>query len=242
MKLFFLHIPKTAGSSVLKYYSIFAHTQHTHIESDRDNNFKNVETNNSQFISGHITFGEATNLLNLSDFLFTTIIRDPIDQLLSHINWICHISKKENHEKYPNTPQEIRNLGKELLHVDFTNHLSVRKWVNNIPTIGHTLLDNCQSRYLLTDAAPTKLEPEHGTKACYNLDKFDIVGNFENISNFIKRVNRSQNLDSRNRIGKTNTSQYTHTPSTINENSIKELTPLWEIDRCVYNKAKTLSQ
>lgn len=81
-KLFFIHIPKTGGTSVEKFLT------------DNNNQISFFTSTGSVFINGHtpqhITFREIQNLgIDKDEFLFFTIIRNPVERVISEYKWLC---------------------------------------------------------------------------------------------------------------------------------------------------------
>lgn len=96
-KLIFIHIPKTAGSYVKNVLmnidpSIYEITH-----------YKNMSTVKEYNMDGHLTYNQICEMENyeeFKDYLFFTFIRNPIELILSHYNYI--LTEKENHFKYKN--------------------------------------------------------------------------------------------------------------------------------------------
>lgn len=89
--IFFVHIPKTAGTSAAasigECFSDSA--QIHHIEGLLAGGHSNLPVlSDYKFVSGHLPYGRAVSLCPPNIFLYISIIRDPIEQFLSHVSYI----------------------------------------------------------------------------------------------------------------------------------------------------------
>jgi hypothetical protein len=93
-KVFYQHIAKAGGTSINNYFSnVYTKDEvQTHIESlDLDNEFGRLK--DLQFISGHMRFFHANRLLELKNHYCITMIRHPLDHLVSHLKWVLKVSE-----------------------------------------------------------------------------------------------------------------------------------------------------
>ena len=98
-KYFFLHIPKTGGTSVRKmmmsnYASICQVANIKQLKSQYDPN--------KRLYIGHFNFG-VHEKINVKNFKYLTFLRDPIDRAISHYNYVKNRPNDpfyENSNKY----------------------------------------------------------------------------------------------------------------------------------------------
>ncbi|MFM6206441.1 hypothetical protein, partial [Planktothrix sp.] len=125
-KTFFIHIPKTAGSSFNKFLHTYLHGD-SHCESYRDSSqpwtFNNLDVLKSfDFISGHLNIQYFNNNFKRDNYLLVTLLRNPIDQLISHVNWLAHVHHSDHNSKfYQSHPSHIKKMGYNLCERDLTN-------------------------------------------------------------------------------------------------------------------------
>ncbi|MFK8049902.1 MAG: sulfotransferase family 2 domain-containing protein [Halioglobus sp.] len=109
-KIVFLHIAKTAGTSIVHFFrkhmppeSICSHGDFLHLGSDR------IERQESlgafQFVSGHFGYDEVAALL--PDAYSFTFLRDPIDRVLSFYQFCMH---EEMQRQFP-VARAAKDLG-----------------------------------------------------------------------------------------------------------------------------------
>lgn len=236
-KIFFLHIPKTAGTSVniMLAGNYRKKSVKFHIENDRSEQFKNINTNYHQMISGHIRLYEVTNFLDIEDFLCVTLLRDPFDQLISHLNWVKFISEKPQGLFFGNHAKPIKELSLEMRKVNFSILSEVELFFNNLPDIGNELFNNCQTKYLANYIVSSKLSIDDAANAIESLSFFDIIGTVENMESFMNEICLKMGWHYNVSIPKMNVSK-TNTGIDKNLPGLREaLYPLYCADQVVYD-------
>lgn len=173
-KLFFMHIAKTAGSSVNKQIS--AHYQEDqylfHIEGEQD--WQPLK--NKLFISGHITLPRFEKVFEKRDYVLFTFLRNPLDQLVSHLYWVRHLCEPGIEQFKATHPAAVQRLSEKLSLIDFTDKAQLKNLVDNLTNIEAPLFDNCQCRYFHPIPANQRYSNESACMALKNLDKFEIIG------------------------------------------------------------------
>jgi hypothetical protein len=104
-KLYFLHIPKTGGQTLIQ--TLFPILDRNNIKYYKNTIPPHTEDlNNNVFLSGH--FGTYP-LEHLSGFDVACIFRDPVERSLSNFNYIYPIIKdREEYKAIPEYPDKLR--------------------------------------------------------------------------------------------------------------------------------------
>ena len=109
----FVHIPKTAGSTVNAVLNAHFDRGMMHCEGIMDNIPELTRVSaEADWISGHVPFHLMRGRLQqVSDrpLRFFSIMRDPVSQVCSHYNWLIEIHRKGG-RFYRNHPEYIRKL------------------------------------------------------------------------------------------------------------------------------------
>ena len=242
-KIFYMHIAKTGGSSVNKFFSrIYAeHEFASHFEGFLSANRNSPIDSRLKFISGHISIQSIARLI-AQDFIKITVFRDPIKQLASHINWVRAISDDQNSDFYKSHPEAIRTLSKELRALDFSDLSDVDQFFKELQAPGRFLFDNCQTRYLLTKVGRKNLKHADLLEAIKSLGFFDRVGILEELDIFLERIMNEffSEVLFDHTVGRENTNPSAHiTPEIILNSST--MTKLIEYDQVIYSIAATIS-
>lgn len=150
-KIFFVHVGKTAGSSVNAFLKEKLKGE-IHCERYLDwqsQTFSNTSyLKTLDYISGHAKIESFFNSgFCREEYILATFVRYPLHQLLSHLNWIIHIYDVSP-SFFKNHPQKIQDICLELRKSDLSN-LSVLK---NTLYKYRGLFQNNQSRFFSDDA------------------------------------------------------------------------------------------
>lgn len=235
-KILFLHIPKTAGTSVNLMLSKGFQTNRIklHAESERSSRYKDINWQNFDFISGHLLLRELTTLIPAhNNVLKITILRNPIQQLLSHINWVKYISNDTNSKFFKNHPDDIKDFSLKLREINFNKANEVIFFLENMPDIGHRLFNNCQTRYLM-DKASIRISAADAQKAIDSLSFFDYVGTLENLENFIQKIYFEMNWSVKTKVIKSNALKNKYKVNIDSKKIEEALYPLYCADQILY--------
>jgi hypothetical protein len=172
-QLFFMHIAKTAGSSVnalvQRYYppeSCVSHVEFYHLRPGMNT----PDLRDKLYVSGHVPLQLARMRLYIVDDCKTfTLLREPASHLLSHIAWVKRLGLPEYASEYAAHPASIQELSRML------NTMSLKDFISAMGEMGHNLFDNVQTRYL-TNAFSCNLHDKHLKEALNVLRSFDLVG------------------------------------------------------------------
>lgn len=191
-KLMFMHIAKTAGTSVNSYFSAQypAELTATHVESNPLFRKDPKWAHELEFISGHIVFSEFEQRLDLSEFFKVTLVREPFAHLRSHLAWIRHLTAPELEQHLKSYPEYIQKLAAKLRDTDFHDPSMLSRLVESLHGLELHLLDNCQTRYFSAPIQNSRVGQEDFDRATETLHQFDFVGITEDTDIFLSEVSR----------------------------------------------------
>ncbi|OBK34779.1 hypothetical protein A5658_11055 [Mycobacterium sp. 1245111.1] len=205
-RMFLVHIPKTAGSSVNAFMKdclgeracvshIEGHPEWefftgTDIEDDIENYIED-----KVFLSGHVPLRYLRHKLFLLNTLVTTVLRDPIDQIISHIAWLRRLADPDAKELFYQHDTELQHIATCLAELDLGSPVHLKKWASDLSHAGQSLFDNCQVRYL-ADQAPADRVTQHDLQvAIGNLQVFDLIGRSDRVPSFLNKVAEKMRLE-----------------------------------------------
>lgn len=233
-KLFFLHIPKTAGSSCNEYFVAHFGRSQTHIEAHRASDYSGIEVDRLEFMSGHVRTFELMKYLDLGGFVRATLLREPLEQLLSHVKWVLYLCEDKSSDRYKRQPDQVKDLGGRLSEIDFFDAQSIERGFDALPQFGHLLFNNCQTRYLLNAPDPVYMEPDHGFDAIDGLGFFDAVGVTSNIDGFIERIGQCLGVSFSAAFPVVNASRNAATFA-VSDATARALAPFYRVDQMVFD-------
>jgi hypothetical protein len=256
-RMFLIHIPKTAGSSVNAFMEncLGERACASHIEQHLEwaaGTGQDTTFGDKVFLSGHVLLSDVRQKLILRNTLVTTVLRDPIDQIISHIVLLRRLAEDEKEHFHQgdahwpfwaiSTPPEIQHIATCLAEMDLGSPVHLKKWVSDLSDVGLSLLDNCQVRYL-NDRAPNdwnyRVTERDLQVAIDNLQIFDLIGRSDRVPSFLTKVAEKMRLERcsasdvnvRENISKTKYGLDPRDP-TIRE----ALEPLIQFDQVLYDK------
>ena len=189
-KLFFMHIAKTAGSSLNAFIAEHYPPSRVHIHLE-NSDFRSAEDFSSgyDFLSGHVRAVEARRRLDLTDFFRVTLLRDPVSHLASHLCWVRHVADNPNSAFFHRHPEPIKQIALKLHEVDLAKPESIEDFLSQESLAITNLFHDCQTRYFLRPGDHgKKLDETHLAIAMKNLGWFHLVGTTERFSEFTERL------------------------------------------------------
>ena len=186
-RIFFMHIPKTAGTS----FNTFIRQHYpdglvsTHIESLPESKYPEL-VREKCFLGGHFRLETLLKNFDPDNYCLYTIIRNPHRHLHSNLNWLRGGLTRPADEVFRNYPQNLQEFGRKLgsAHLDVKSTLGTI--VNNLSEFECELFDNRQTRHFL-DYKPLRVGQEDLEQAIINLRLFTDVGLTEKYEEFLKR-------------------------------------------------------
>ncbi len=187
-RIFFMHVPKTAGSSlnelIARHYPRGQVT--LHIESSGFRQRRDF-ADRYRFMSGHVRAHEMGRRMALDRWFWITLFREPVDHLASHLCWVRYIGEDPQSDFFRNHAAPIRELALRLQDLDFGSAEALTEFFGaDHSRVICNLFDNCQTRYLLRRARPGPLDEAAFAEARKMLRRFDLVGTTEHYARFIR--------------------------------------------------------
>ena len=190
-RIFFMHIAKTAGSSlntlIARHYPasrVQMHVENTEFREDR------AYTQGFDFISGHVRAVEAMRRMDIEGFFWITLMREPLSHLVSHLCWVRRVADDESSAFFRRHPRGIRELALMLKSVDMGVPEELDHFLSRDDQRVTNLFHDCQTRYFLPPNQKGSLEQQSLVNAKKMLNKFDLVGTTENYAEFISSLCR----------------------------------------------------
>lgn len=239
--IFFMHIAKTAGSSVNKFFiDHFGRDNATaHIEWVKDP----AMLDKHQFISGHITLAQFERDFDTKHFYTATMVRDPVRQLVSHLNWVRHLSEPEKADFLNGHPPDVRDISAKLWRLDFSDPASLANFVANLEPSERSLFDNRQCRYFHAIPAARRYDEMAFKKAEENLSRFDFVGLTENFEPAIRYLaGRAGIVKAWEKAPRANVNKFDYGFDIKNPQLVTAVEPLIRYDQALYRRARIISQ
>ena len=235
--LLYVHIAKTAGSTVNKVLTELFSSTNSIIHAESNADWKNrVSEGTVDFLSGHIPYKAFLQLDELKHYKKSITFREPYSHVISHISWIRALALSENKVRYNEHPDYIQKLSDKLASFDLSKPSEISKVILSFAPLEHRLLDNTQTRYIRTDLVKAVVDEHDLVDARNNLKYFDYIGNDNNIGGFLEKIARDY--------------QFTYQPEDRRENVLatkfgldidnveikKALLPLVKFDLELYKK------
>ncbi len=233
---FFMHIPKTAGSTLNAFLRCCYPSSQCNFHIERLDYQERINlVSYKKCISGHLPWYQLRDLLVDSNYQLYAIIRDPYEQLHSHFNYVrCVQSDAEHEDKFAYRHNKIiRELSIQLNKVKFSNDSEIEKLIHNCRDYQLDFFDNMQTRYFL-DYRPEKVTMADFEHAKSTIDQFKLVGLTEHYDRYLKRLCHDLQLPPQVQAERSNKSDsyklFDHSlPSTKNA-----LHPFVEVDLKIY--------
>lgn len=181
MKIFYFHVPKTAGSTINKYFSTLYKNSITHIEGIENLTEKSLEK--YEFISGHVSYSDMNKKMSLGNYHTIITFREPFSHITSHLAWIRRLAEPENKKQYLEHPCIFQNIASKMLDHDFSCADEIHNFIDWLESIEFYYLHNTQTLYL-------DINKKIGT-AIENLYKINHISLSNNIDNLLTNISEN---------------------------------------------------
>lgn len=183
--LLFVHIPKTAGTSLVAELTRHYPTDAICLNVEnliREGSPEEVRLlSRFDLVSAHLEFETLERLLAPSRFTSLSVFREPEQQLVSHLGWIRQLGDPDRDVELAAHPGYIRAA---VARID---RLGLAGFLDTLTDEERRLLDNCQARYLLPQAT-VSAEERHLESALARLQQIDLVGVTEKLDDLLLLV------------------------------------------------------
>lgn len=187
--LLYVHIPKTAGSTVNKVLNECFGRGQSLVHAESNTHWKELaQQQKINFLSGHIPYQAFINVAELQCYKKAITFREPYSHVISHLSWIRALSLAENRARYEAHPEYIQKLSDKLASYDFVDAVQISDAIQQLNSLEHRLLDNTQTRYIRTNLAKETVDDSDLVAAIENLKSFDFVGIDSNIIGFLSEI------------------------------------------------------
>jgi len=239
-RIFFMHIPKTAGTSfngfVQHRYPVGSTA--THIESLPDSHYPELVKQKS-YLAGHFRIESIKRRFDLRSFSLYTILRQPHRHLHSSLNWLRGIAAHPKSGSFLKHPSYIQHLGTELNHPNLDIEHILRSLAAHPKEFELELFDNRQTRHFL-DYKPHRIKEDDLDQALENFKLFSEIGLTEQYEAFVQRFCSTHNLPFIKQAAPLNRSRFKPLYD-ADEPEMQEIVhPLVQFDLRLYEAARSL--
>ncbi|GAB1392829.1 hypothetical protein MASR1M60_09920 [Rhodocyclaceae bacterium] len=181
-RIFFIHIPKTAGSTVIQSLgnSFPISKQAHHIEGVLVDGVLDQTYRKAEFLSGHIPYNYALQAVQgLNRYSFISIVRDPVEHFYSTVSYTREQPRSA-------IPQSLIEMHGRL------GNLPLDEFIKTMTGFEIDFFQNPQSRILSGVYDVSSIDPSSfmATISTY----YDLVGTTENLDVFLSRAAVKYNL------------------------------------------------
>ncbi|MBW1955553.1 MAG: hypothetical protein JRI83_07510 [Deltaproteobacteria bacterium] len=194
-KLFFMHIPKTAGTSFNAFCRLHFPDDRVavHLESVPPSEYPAL-LKEKNYLSGHLTLMHMKDRMDVSEFDLLSLVREPFRHLHSHLGWVRSIASDPESGFFAKHHPAVQETALKLRGIDFSNQKQLEVLAETISGIEVDFFDNLQTRYFL-DYRPERVTRQDLDRAIRNLDRFRLIGITEQYDHFIDRVCREYGME-----------------------------------------------
>ncbi len=179
-RIFFMHVPKTGGSTVNRFLAAQVPRDRAIVQAQHG--FSALDPSDYDLISGHLSYPDAMAKPGLEAFCAVTVLRDPVAQLASHLDWVALQVRHWRQLWAMRRNPEIRALGRKLNGLDLSDPGALDRFLSASETPRErAFFDNCQLRYLLGIDPSMPVGAHHVSDAVARLDRFACVGVTEDL-------------------------------------------------------------
>lgn len=231
-RIFYFHIPKTAGSSLNRYLTDAFGPKRSLCHIQGIPSLGTHQLKGYDFVAGHMTYTKMQNIIELDDWLTVATFREPYAHVISHLCWLRRLSDPGEEQRFREHPPIFQNLSREMTQYDFSRPSDIKRFIGCMETSGFSYFHNCQTLYL--DEPDRSLET-----ALQNLEHINVVGLAEDLPGLINILSRCLKRPLPQRpFPRENTNPCTYGFRRDNPETRAALYPLVERDLVVYREVQ----
>lgn len=232
-KYFYLHIPKTAGTTFNDFLERAFGAKETifHIESKID------KIHNQRVIAGHLQLPKAEKLIDeFENYIQLTVLREPLKQLSSHLRYVKKLGEPSEKKRLAGHTESIKRIVAFLQGIDFSKVEDLKVMIEWLEKENYILFHNCQTHYLL--GSRFHVNQTQVDFAIKKLQAMKYVGITERLNDFMYLLGNE--FEFTNTIGnkKLNVTTENYGLDIQNSNIVEVLEPLICYDKIIYEEAK----
>lgn len=233
-KYFYLHIPKTAGTTFNNFLKKNFSSSNVifHIESKLD------KIKDQTVLSGHIPLVRAEKVIpNFDEYIQITVFREPLKQLSSHLRYVRKLGEpREKSRLLTHTPQ-IQKIVARLVLTDLSSTKELENFIVWLEEENLALFHNTQTQYLIGSRFEITTEMLEGAK--FYLEKIEYVGITERLDDYMRLLRYRLKLHRHHFTNKKlNVTSESFGLNIEQEEIQKVLEPLICYDKIIYDEAK----
>ena len=147
-KVFYFHIPKTAGTTVASLLDEhFNNTLH-HIEGQP---ITPEFLNKYDVVSGHVTYTHIEKILDLSQWVTIATFREPYSHIASHINWVRKLADKGEEQRFSKHPKDFQDLALYMKTLNLSYADDIKELIKYFSQTDFHYFYNTQTLYMDKD-------------------------------------------------------------------------------------------
>ena len=232
-KYFYLHIPKTAGTTFNDFLKRAFSSKETlfHIES------KLEKIDNQRVLAGHVILPRAQKIIpNFENYIKLTVLRDPLSQISSHLRYVKKLGEPSEAKRLEGHTESIKTIVVFLSTINFSKVEDINRLVQWLEENNYVLFHNCQMQYLVGSRfIITETQVERGKQV---LDSIEYVGVTERLTEYMELLSQKFGIVGKVKNKKLNITSETYGLDIKNPDIIKALEPLIHYDKLIYQYAK----
>ncbi len=176
-----MHIPKTAGSSICDMFAFTFDRFLRDAQSQPGKGQALLDGDETFFVGGHFLFAAAQDYIRREDIFSFTVLRDPIQQVISHLKWVKAYGNPPRADKRAEINPALAALAIELWNIPLDDVTRVKGVIDG-PV--RPLFYNLQTHYFCAH------EANDVARAFSNLEQLSFYFTLEDISGATGYISR----------------------------------------------------